>query len=689
MKNSAIDACYRYVAGSIRKIRINKEATVSRINIQSLRVLVVFLFALICLPAAAAEPEGSFQPLAQTNPVDALAAKLAEKVLKGGKAGEAALKEALTAAGFTILRAKDKKVLSRPKKNANQGLAFDEWEIYIMNRAARDSVQVPSSDVALMIVHSLPELKLKTAPIQKLLVQDIQARAKDKHPGLRLWARFIVELGRRSEQPYDLLGKFTLGKVQFDTIQSALILRRLGGDFQAIARRDTKDSLKFAPATVSALDGPELKESVSKTPCSFNSTESVIMDGAALTATEGFKQLMKYLGTHGMKLAGKIAGRLTPANLILGALKLIISYAAMEVDVRLEPKPLERTTSTSQHGRSGKLITKVIMDYPKILNWANCARIVLNSIGLDFNLPNHGPMEDVGVEMVPRAGFGDGGFVKFWGDHTPTRRWTEKDGKTWFSIEGQKQRHELPQHVIQVERTASVDAQVTLKRKMSFVDVLDSVLTPLSIPLKLIEMNSWITNAHYTFPIIDWMPGEFHVEGTNQYNLKGPSGYDMTITTTSASGDIQLVPTARTSDHDFDIEGKGMAEWQITGTTRVNVAETCTVNAIGTSPITFWGSGAVEERTYHSIPQPDGTFFEYSGVISFHTPQFTLVHAKCRGPGGEQEEEYRVVFASAPVPFRFIEGELNAGKSFNGSLGKDFGNGSLTVTTDLTISPSN
>ncbi|MGQ0810522.1 MAG: hypothetical protein ACT4OO_04775 [Nitrospiraceae bacterium] len=90
-----------------------------------------------------------------------------------------------------------------------------------------------------------------------MLLDEIRTGIHDSSPTVRMWASLIVELGRQSSAPYDLLIVTDLDEVRLNGLQQVLMLKHLAAEFFALAiERATK------PA-VSRLGTPSRSRSVS------------------------------------------------------------------------------------------------------------------------------------------------------------------------------------------------------------------------------------------------------------------------------------------------------------------------------------------------------------------------------------------------------------------------------------------
>jgi hypothetical protein len=137
-------------------------------------------------------PEPSRKP--QGKP-DEVAASLAKTIAAGDDQSMPALLTAILTAGFGI-RDSDGGVTQTVQPG--QGLIFDVWEIAAMAKMFGERRTVELSYLC-DAFRAIPELK--QAPLEKIIINGIRKQSSSEQPELRFWARFIVELGKRSAEP--------------------------------------------------------------------------------------------------------------------------------------------------------------------------------------------------------------------------------------------------------------------------------------------------------------------------------------------------------------------------------------------------------------------------------------------------------------------------------------------------------
>ena len=492
------------------------------------------------LPEPLRKPDG--QP-------DQVAALLARQVAKGDDQSVPALLTAIMTAGFGI-RDTDGGVTQTVQPG--QGLIFDAWEVASMAKMYGERRTVELSYLAESIT-LIPELK--QAPLEKIIVDGLRKHSSGQNAELRFWARFIVELGKRAPQPYDLLRD---KNIRLDAIQTALILRRVLGDLYTLAQPPQQAKRVYAHA-------PQTQ------PCTMSDMEATVADIQALATTTAFGELISWvkdkIGGSSGDLFGKYAKFTNILNILLAYAKFIATYAALETEITVENPPLVRNTTVSP-GERRQLTARVVMNIGK-MQQVNCFRWLLNAgTGLDFNLMNDGPLP--GVEVNWRLV--SGGTADFYssGDHsqrivqfagtgpriqdagtyagipgqggTPvgnlTRTKTDAQGNARILLEGASRRNHIPAPHIPMMKSAVVMTTVKLKGgdiKGDAVDIAGHVSGGLislgkkeglggaaggmfTFPLELLYRTDWASTATVEVPVKDWETCESNAwQGTITY----------------------------------------------------------------------------------------------------------------------------------------------------------------------------
>jgi hypothetical protein len=410
------------------------------------------------LPAPLPLPEGN---------ADEIAAILAQKVAAKNNESIPALLAALRLSGFFVTD-KSGKVIIAPADGKGQGLTINGWEAASAAKMYGEGRETNLNDLSDSF-RSFPALK--NADVAELILTGIRRNAENENNAfLRVWARFIAELGKNSGAKYDILSGADKEQVKLDAIQHLLIFRRLFGDAYARAEKyktgpsaasekvpdsgfqaRSGSNAKFINASFSRADNfgvppvPADKrssfdqiagfyksnfaasdarfdaENISSSgspaktdvPCRLDGSAPTVMDASATIAGVGFDQFMGYLedvweDTPAGKAVGKYGQALGFANAVLAYAKFLQTYAALETRLKFDDAPPVVREKNARYGVPKKLKAEVRMN---IGNWQtyNCVRTALNvSTGIDFSTVNDGPIGDVGVRWhLDEGGAGD------------------------------------------------------------------------------------------------------------------------------------------------------------------------------------------------------------------------------------------------------------------------------------------
>ena len=336
------------------------------------------------LPEPARMPSGN---------IDEQATVLAKAVSVGDESSTASLYASVLAAGYGVRKA-DGRVVQTMKPG--QGLLVEASEVAATAKLYGEGYGVGLGHMgqAFMKIPTLKDTALATE-----LLEGIRKAAKSDQPAVRFWGRFIVELGRNSSARYDLMGQVNPAEVRLDAIQVFLMLSRLAGDLALLDRRarvGQRDGVKNEILSHShhfRLRNERLTPS--QQPCGTSDVNGIILDYGALASTTLHGELLERLGHTGKEIP--------IANIVLAVLKFILTYAMLETKIELiGPPPLVRTKDTKP-GEQRLLVGSVWIENKA--EALNCLRPFLNMIGLDFNLPNSGPLADVNVVWEGVLGF--------------------------------------------------------------------------------------------------------------------------------------------------------------------------------------------------------------------------------------------------------------------------------------------
>lgn len=465
-------------------------------------------------------------------PNDALAAALAKEITDYDEDKLPLLITMLQRAGFFIINDKQK-VLYQPTTGTGMGLAFYDFEVVGMYKLSRRGIVSSVEKFAANMGKDTPELP--PARIAELMMQDLKASANSSNKVVRFWARLIVEIGKNSPQPVDLLSANS-PSVPINIIQASLWERRLIGDIVAFAQ---KDSAIFRPNKTRKTEVSFIKTNYSpefvSAPCQTNDIESLIMDGSSLGITTGHGKLLEQIAEiSSPKTAGtlgKVSSGLGYANIVLSWAKLVAALMTLKGEMKIaDPMPLERTKNNVE-GQT-RLMTGRVWAEVGNLQYLNCVRLAINaSSGLDFSMPSDGPLSgrDISWELTGAASFSGqkssktGKFDNFVNlkapegeNRDPMKQITDDNGMSKMNLVGApKIPTVINKPVVPVRKKATVKIAVALKssrdKAQNFLDIGGATLGvamggPLSILGSLPEVGfrlKWdIKNL--TVPVKDW-----------------------------------------------------------------------------------------------------------------------------------------------------------------------------------------
>lgn len=470
------------------------------------------------LPDKFAMPAGS---------VDQAAEALAKEVLAGGSRTLPALITAVQAAGIAIRNGNDIVVTA---SEPSQGFAVNAYELQMIAALINSGETDNLSGVADDFLSVAPDLMDKQTMVN-ILIDGITDAAKNGTGPRRFWGRFIVELGRQSSAPYDMLAA-SMTDIPINPAQLNFILWRLAADLFVLQDASTQQ-----PGVSARVKTPArmLEGGGGDSPCTSSGLESFIQDQTAAAMKLGFSKLYGYTDKilNFMDPAKTFKTGATVANALLTYAKLIATKLMFHATIRMEDPgpPLPRTRMTNQDGEQRNLILEAKMDEGD-MKWLNCLRGALNLDGLDFNLPPDGAYKGADVQWSIEKG---GSIVEFYGKNPVKDNVTDDKGMTSIGIEGMRQKRDLPKDAKQVNKTAIVNAEIALKRNDFWKDVSDPIWSVaggmtglgkilITLPAKLMERTHW-GGARYTFTVKDWSD-EIAYKGTvkalqmDNYNRK-------------------------------------------------------------------------------------------------------------------------------------------------------------------------
>ena len=359
-------------------------------------------------------------PVIGSNPSDELAAELAKKISKYDEDSYPLLVATIQKAGFYIID-ENQKMLYKPIYGNGLGLAFYDFEIAGMYKAARSGAATSIKTMADIL--SDHDNNFSSSELSKLILTDLQNGATSKNPEYRFLSKLIIEIGKNSEKPTDLMTA-NPENAAINLIQASLIERLLIGDLIAEYEKLNVGNAVFRPKTpvfnpmkevnfvnasfIRNLDGCEAVADVTN----LVKTQRTIYKATDKIAY--FKALMDAIAdpekAKGVRLP---TSKLDPKKLIenrfehfgkgVSVLNAVASFTKLvtallnlkgELTVE-EPQPLIRTKSSRKPGGEVRIVTaKFTMDLPNAKK-INCVGKALElGTGIKFSVPKNGAMAD-------------------------------------------------------------------------------------------------------------------------------------------------------------------------------------------------------------------------------------------------------------------------------------------------------
>lgn len=508
------------------------------------------------------------------------AVELARHLLTGGSNGWAALLESVTASGFAVLDSRRRVVSGVPHK-PEMGIPLEDWEVEILSRGVANQVTAPVSELEADIALAVKDERAGHL-IMTMLLDEIRAGVNDSSPTVRTWAGLIVELGRQSPEPYDLLTVTDSSAVRLNGLQQVLILKHLSAEFFALAiQRATMPALSHDG--VPSYDERNLVQLVSDSkrwtrrvsslnagdPCGFGTDQGIRTSEQAsgwgwslkfafgplrnladeIGLMEAYRELSQTTDLRSIhhrqelissgkavdaelnKFVNTLSKLHNVATALLSLAELTAVMNAVKIDISMDPAPPLERTKTRQPGQYAKLTAALSfdlgeLDLPARSNVA-CTSWLFAGVGLDFSMPENGPIKNADVEwtlvegglkMDSKAGhkiteaivelenpgprIQDAG-VGF-GDVKKSVR-TNENGVAKVGIHGAPQKRDLGRNPQPVKKRATVRANVQLKPADIFRDLADALKGPWALPAQVLY-RSHLLGKHYRFEVIDWLP---------------------------------------------------------------------------------------------------------------------------------------------------------------------------------------
>lgn len=356
------------------------------------------------LPVSAAVP---------TDNLDQAAVRMAQQITKSDEHSLSVLLAALQTAGFSIIDERGKVLRAPSGDGKGQGLGIYDFEVVGSLKLDNRGVSISLEKIAGTITKDTPQIS--SAQFAELMLKELRAHAVNADNAyLRFWARLIIELGKSSAHPVDLMTA-SLSKVKLSMLQTTLLIRRVQGDLSALQTLPKDIGMIPPPFSqrhvfVSPLwkmdDVPRIHlvfdSSIPTPACHITGDDALILDGAANVLGLGqgwWMGLLEKSNVAGMGTTlGKLSNGLAITNMVLAWGKLVAAVTMLKGEIIVEtPLPLVRTKNSVPGDK--RLMTARIWSEVGKKELLNCLRPAINiATGLDFDLPVDGPVGDTAIE---------------------------------------------------------------------------------------------------------------------------------------------------------------------------------------------------------------------------------------------------------------------------------------------------
>lgn len=432
--------------------------------------------------------------------------------------------------GFTVL------MDNGDHRKGKNGIYVHEWNLKVLSPGVKNNSGVKLRDfiLAWQLAATAKGNVIDNAPLDpkllELFLADLKAAfnlPRDEETGRRRLAHSIVALGRMNPfNPYDLVADNVSPDVQLNVLQLALLTQKMSADLWVLARKQHPEA--------AGLPKNNFLNSADSS-CVMTDTEGLIFDTTSILSgpfVSGFFDYlssMKFVSEVGVERYAKITG---VANVVLNYVKFAWSMAAFDAKLESDKNPLERTR-TKTPGENAIIFGSFKMDGSS-LQVINCLRPALNAAGLDFSLPQGGPLAGVLVEWQIATKTGSANDVVQTYGVDPLRQETDKDGLNQITVQGKPQKKDLSQaEVVDVERIVPIIATVNLKNKNPGQDAVDlfsligGISSLWSQPLEILNRAPLIFSRRLNLAVNDVKELEgdlFVIEGVYEKPLEMESG---------------------------------------------------------------------------------------------------------------------------------------------------------------------
>jgi len=348
---------------------------------------------------------------------DQAAAILAKRVAAVDENSTAALLTALQLSGFDVFNQDGSMTLSGT--GPSQGIAFPAWGVAAMAKLYGRGSSFRLDDLGRSMSTSLEGWL--AIPVADRMLEAVRTKATQTNPTSRFWARFIVELGRQSPQPYDMLeSNVKASQVVLDPVQMSMLLAPLfadlsteSGDATTIhaermysGRGTTVPFATILPTPVLSWLAPAESPNL---PC-FNSLffkitgklRDKIFESLLENVEKELNMDLNVLGLKGSEYR-------SAANALVTIIKFLLTYAALDARITIDREPLIRTTGIDLPGdpdntRTLSVHLEFTTGHWDLLDCLDPIVKLLTGLKVQNLIPKHGPIGGAGIEWKLEEG---------------------------------------------------------------------------------------------------------------------------------------------------------------------------------------------------------------------------------------------------------------------------------------------
>lgn len=396
----------------------------------------------------------------------------------------------------------------------SMGIAFDPWEVHLLAELEASHVRFPLDNVGMALQRALPGIDGSAA--EKDLIDIVRSQYRQPaNQTTQFWSQLIVSLATAAPEPYDLPSADP-SAVSLDGVQFQLLMRSAVTAMAAWARSHGAVAVPpkaaspwssfwgfLQPVDVMAAGNPE---------CTMSEGVLFGQDIAAFAGQSYWNLLTEELAAK-FPVAGVYNKVLSATGIMFSYLKLLLTYAELKMDVRIDQSPLVRTLDLTP-GQLRHITAHAYYDTGNE-QVINCIRWMLILAGMDLAVPQHGDLTTGAIYFRLVKGGGPGGLVEFklQPGQTSLTVFTDEKGEAKVDVQGQAKKPPLPPNAVPVDRQAQLELVAKAKGGSKVEDTKDLLGSAvvlatdrtaiLSIPADILYRTRVFAPTLFTIPVVD------------------------------------------------------------------------------------------------------------------------------------------------------------------------------------------